>query len=228
MISLLGITLATSGADSLNPIAIAQQLFLQQFTKKKTDIKGFIWGIGLTNFTAGLLVYYGLAEIMNRFLKDFLKIYPWIIPAVELSLGIGLVVYLLIRHLFKNPSKVSNGEPQQKKPAQTLTFSKLFGLGIVSCGLELTSALPYFAYLAILLQYTLAPWQLLLVLTVYNLIYSAPLILIYICSIHFSDHLDKFYTKFSRWMSVITRKILPLVVLAIAVALIIHGLLPFL
>lgn len=218
MFSLAMMTLATSAADSLNPIAIAQQLVFQSVSRKKQDIVGFIIGIGFTNFAAGLLVYYGLAALAQQFLGQLLSQYPVIIPAGEIVIGAVLLLYL-VKRLFSQ--KVETEEV--KRPDKKLGFGNLLGLGFISCCLELSSALPYFAFLAILLQYQLPVIGVVAILAVYNVIYSMPLIVIYICSLYFSDHLDRFYHKFSVWMSYILTKVIPVILLLIGLVLLVHG-----
>ncbi|WP_265456743.1 GAP family protein [Enterococcus sp. HY326] len=213
MFTLLSMTLVTSAADSLNPIAIAQQLVFQSVSRKKNDIIGFILGIGLTNFAAGVLVYYGLAALVQRYLTGILTAYPQIIPIGEIIIGLVLVGYLVHRWV-RRKAVVTNEETEIKKPTKTLDFKTLFGLGIISCGLELTSALPYFAFLAILLQYELPFIGVVAILAIYNVIYSMPLIVIFACSLYFSDHLDRFYKKFTVLMGFVISKVIPLLWLA--------------
>lgn len=220
MFTLLSMTLVTSAADSLNPIAIAQQLVFQSVSRKKKDIIGFILGIGLTNFMAGMLVYYGLAALVQRYLSGILEAYPQLLPITEMILGIALIGYLVRRWLLR---KEVAKEEEIKKPTSTLDFKKLFVLGIISCGLELTSALPYFAFLAILLQYQLPFVGVFAILAIYNVIYSLPLIIIYACSLYFSDHLDRFYKKFTLLMGFVISKVIPLALAAISLGLLAHG-----
>jgi hypothetical protein len=52
-------------------------------------------------------------------------------------------------------------------------------LGIVATASELTSALPYFAFLAILFNYQLSVLSVAGILALYNFIYSLPLIILY-------------------------------------------------
>lgn len=213
MLTLLGITLTTSAADSLNPIAIAQQLSLQAVSQRKKDIRSFIWGIGLTNFLAGLLVFLGLDKFINQFLHQFLTRFPYLLPILSLLAGVGLL-YLVFR-----PKTAEKTAAVQKG----LNSRQLFGLGIMACLLELTSALPYFAFLALLTQYSLSLAVLAGLLILYNVIYSAPLILLYVCSIYFEDRLETFYHKFSALMFWLQKNVIPPVLCLLALGLIGFG-----
>lgn len=226
---LVGIVLATSFADSLNPIAIAQQFVLQGLVEKKNRILGFIVGIGLTNFIAGLLAYYGLTAIMERWLNAVITQKPLLIPVGQLLLGVGILVYLIYemkRRVTQNGKKQQNQQELKEGNTQKnkkLSFRALFGLGVASCAMELTSALPYFAFLSLLVGWQLPVPMVVLVLAVYNVIYSLPLILLYLCSVYFEERLLVFYKKFSAWMNVVIRKVLPVALLIIALFLVWNG-----
>ena len=58
MWGLLVSTILTSAVDSLNPIAIAQQFFLQGIVKKPEHIWYFIGSMLLTNLVSGFLAYF--------------------------------------------------------------------------------------------------------------------------------------------------------------------------
>ena len=210
MITLLGITLTTSAADSLNPIAIAQQLSLQAVSQRKKDIRGFISGIALTNFAAGMLVFLGLDKFINSFLAQILSQFPHLLPLLSLLAGV-ILFYIVFR-----PKKTEEAAEVKKG----LNSRQLFGLGIIACLLELTSALPYFAFLALLTQYSLNFAMLAGILILYNFIYSAPLIALYFCSIYFEERLAGFYLKFSRGMVWLQTYLIPPVLFMVAFGLI--------
>lgn len=203
MITLIILTMFTSAADSLNPIAIAQQLVYQSFSRKKSDIIFFIVGIGLTNFFAGLLVYYGFANILGNRLKALFIQYPTAIYWIEIVIGISIIAYVIYKLLNKGHDQSIN----ISKPRMVLGPVRLFFLGILACGLELTSALPYFAFLAIMVQYQLTLMWVIIILIIYNLVYSLPLVVIYVCSIFFEKKLSLFNYRFNILIDFITNKL---------------------
>ncbi|GCF92195.1 hypothetical protein NRIC_00860 [Enterococcus florum] len=214
MFALVSATFVTSALDSLNPVAIAQQLSFQALSKNKRDIRGFILGIGLTNFLAGLLVYQGLNQLIQRFYHRMMSNYPFAVPVIALLSGTLLMVYLF---------KKKPVEEYKEKTISRLNMSKLFGLGIIACLLELTSALPYFAFLGILVSYQVGFFQLVAILFFYNLIYVAPLIVLYIFSIYFEERLTNFYHVFNRLIHWLLRVVVPPILFVIACCLLFYG-----
>ncbi len=182
MLTLLGMTITTSFFDSLNPSAIAQQLILQAMVKKKWYIWYFIVGIGLANLLMGLAIYYGIATWLSRLLTGLAIAYPR--PISVAACLAGIVCMVLGFHLMRKTRRAARvGESQDstesvKTPARLSPLS-LFVMGAFFCLVELTSALPYFGFLAALSQYDLVfPLTLLFVL-LYNFMYVLPLILLY-------------------------------------------------
>lgn len=177
---LLGTVLTTSFFDSLNPSAIAEQMLLQAMVKNKRHVWFFILGIGTANFVLGLAIYYGVASWVSTLLSKVAALYPLFVHGAALGAGIlcaGLGIRLLFKAKRNGKSNRENTE-ETKKPAQLSPVS-LFVLGAAFCAVELTSALPYFGFLAILATYNLALPLVLIFIMVYDLMYVLPLILVY-------------------------------------------------
>lgn len=175
MLTLVTTTLTASFFDSLNPSAIAQQMLLQAVVKKKRHVWFFIIGIALANFTMGIAVYYGVAKHLSRLWQDTMLRYPVQLRIAELALAV-LCIVLSVRMFLK----VRKGaEQEQAKSVNNLKPLSLFALGATFCLVELTSALPYFGFLAVLTTYSLSVPLVLLFIFVYTFIYSLPLILLY-------------------------------------------------
>ena len=80
------------------------------------------------------------------------------------------------------PSSRAGGdqtEPEAVKTPARLSPVSLFVMGAAFCFVELTSAFPYFGFIAVLAQYRLAFPCVLLFILIYNFIYILPLILLY-------------------------------------------------
>ena len=177
---LFGTSITTSFFDSLNPSAIAQQLLLQAMVKNKRHIWFFILGIGVTNLALGLAIYYGIATWVSRLLSMVLETYPWYVYGAALGAGI-LCVLLGVRLIVKTKLAAKNDIRETgeiKKPAQLSPLS-LFFLGAAFCAVELTSAFPYFGFLAMLTNYQLTVPLVLFFMLIYNFMYVLPLILLY-------------------------------------------------
>ena len=105
--------------------------------------------------------------------------FPFPVRVAEIIAGIvcaSLGIKMFIRT--KNHLK-SDTESTAKAPKQQLTPTGLFFIGAAFCMVELTSALPYFGFLAVLAGYNLAMPYVLGLIFLYSTIYAAPLILLY-------------------------------------------------
>lgn len=184
MLFLLGTTLTASFFDSLNPSAIAQQMLLQAMVKKKGHIWFFISGIGTANLIMGLAIYYGIAAWVSKFLAKIVNAYPLYVYGTAAIGGIILFaagIRLIIKTRQSNIRKNRDGWVETgnvSAPAQ-LSPASLFIMGAAFCIVELTSALPYFGFLALLTSYDLIFPLALLFMMIYNFMYMLPLILLY-------------------------------------------------
>lgn len=178
MLILLGTTLTASFFDSLNPSAIAQQMLLQAMVKKKRYILFFILGIALANFIMGMAIYYGIATWISMLLSKVTAAYPLYVCCTELITGL-LCLVLGIRLIIRTKQSTDHSEQNMAKSPAQLTPLPLFLLGAVFCAVELTSALPYFGFIAILTSYDLVLPYVLFFMLLYDFIYSLPLILLY-------------------------------------------------
>lgn len=180
---LLGTTFTASFFDSLNPSAIAQQMLLQAMVRKKRHIWFFIAGIGTANPIMGLAIYYGIAAWASKFLMKIVNAYPLYVHGVAAIGGMVLLaagIRLIIKTRQSNAGRHDRdgGEAQIKAPAQLSPIS-LFIMGAAFCMVELTSAFPYFGFLALLTSYHLNFPLALLFMLLYNFMYMLPLIVLY-------------------------------------------------
>ncbi|WRS27056.1 GAP family protein [Oscillospiraceae bacterium MB08-C2-2] len=213
MFPLLATTVVTSAVDSLNPIAITQQFVLQGLVKKAYHIWYFIISIAITNFTWGLLAYFGLAALLGRFMRDFLERYATLLFGIEALSGVGCMIafLIIIRKLRATPAAEASEEEEENSQsafrAKSVSPAALTGLGVLATLSELTTALPYFAFIAILCNYTLSVAQTVFILIVYNIIYSLPLMIMYFVYIKSRQHFDSFYllikSNISKWSAVL-------------------------
>lgn len=73
-------------------------------------------------------------------------------------------------------------------------------LGAGATLMELTTALPYFGFLAVLFSFHLPTGQLIFILTLYNLIYMLPLMLLYALYRFRQAQFNQLYEKLRRRM----------------------------
>ncbi len=182
---LLGTTLTASFFDSLNPSAIAQQMLLQAMVKKKRHIWFFICGIGTANLIMGLAIYYGIAAWVSKLLTKIVNTWPLYVYGAAAISGIVLLgagIRLIVKTKQSNAGKKGDGceEAENVKAPAQLSPVSLFLMGAAFCMVELTSALPYFGFLALLTGYHLIFPLALLFIMIYDFMYILPLILLYI------------------------------------------------
>ncbi len=236
MWGLLVSTILTSAADSLNPIAITQQFVLQGMVKKPKHIWYFIIPTGIVNLASGFLVYFGLTALVGDFFSMLIEKHEQMLFTCELILGIAFLItvcYLIhntkieslkrqIRALNSGESE-GNDEAEAARKIKSVSPMALLALGVGATITELTTAIPYFAFLAILLNYQLSLIQVTFILVVYNTIYTLPLMILYFVYIKAQDKFDRLYRimkkQLAKWVTIIA----PMVVGTIGIFLVFHS-----
>ena len=174
MLLLLGAAITASFFDSLNPSAIAEQILLQTMVRNKRHILFFIAGIGFANLAMGLAIY-------SQAYSAITAAYPLYVYGAETAAGL-LFLGLGIRLIVKTSRSQSSGGKEERaapKPPAQLAPLPLFLMGAAFCFVELTSALPYFGFLALLAGYQLIFPLVFAFILLYNFIYILPLLLLY-------------------------------------------------
>ncbi len=199
MWGLLVSTILTSAVDSLNPIAIAQQFFLQGIVKKPEHIWYFIGSMLLTNLVAGFLAYFGVITFIGNYFGILINQYGPTFFTAELIIGIAFLFtacYLLtnVRKRSLKKQDQSFDETKIAHKIKSVTPKSLAALGVGSTISELPTALPYFAFFAILLNYQVTLIQVTFILITYNFIYILPNIILYFTYIKAQNKFDRLYT----------------------------------
>ena len=239
MWGLLISTVVTSAADSLNPVAITQQFVLQGMVRKPKHIWYFIIPTGVTNLIGGLLADYGLVAFVGGLFRELAERHGRIFSIAGLILGIGFLVGVgflaqsgkikaLQRQLHSLKSGEAPGHENEESEAarkiKSVSPLALVALGIGATLSELATALPYFAFLAILLNCQLTPLQVVLILIVYNTIYTSPLMLLYFLYTKAQKKFDRLYrmikARIVKWADVLA----PTLMGIIGVVLLYHSL----
>lgn len=236
LIGLIITTILTSAADSLNPVAITQQFVLQGMVKKPKHIWFFILATGVTNFIGGLMVYYGLVTVISGILSPIFEKYGRNLYIFEFIMGIAalmLAFYFVLKQKIQsvvrqvqlqNPESMEESDEQQitQKIKSVSPFS-LAVLGVIATISELTTALPYFAFLAVLLNYELTVIQVVSILLLYNFIYSSPLMILYFIYMKKQSLFERVYSLIKKQMARWSVVIIPLVLALIGVVIIHHS-----
>ena len=147
--------------DLVNPVLFTFLVYAAGTKHSIVNSSLFLLGHTLAYFIAGLILALGIEKITNRLANpqpiDFI---------IELFIGIILLWVAF------NSRKKSGKRPDQK--SGELTPVKALGLGAIVCFVGIPFALPYFAALDQILKADLAVTESLVVLVVYNLLYTLP------------------------------------------------------
>lgn len=220
-------TLVTSAVDSLNPFAITQQFVLQGMVKKPSHIWYFILPTGITNLIGGYLAYYGLVHFIATYFTQLFARYGRLLFILELCIGL-IFLLILFRMLHQSKNNKSDeddsvDEGSIAKKIRSVSPAALVSLGVIATISELTTALPYFAFMAILFNHQLNAWQLSFILIVYNIIYMMPLMIMYFIYIKAQRNFDKLYLRIKDLISKASKVLAPTVVALIGLVLLIHA-----
>ena len=154
--------------DSVNPSALAVALWWMARPGAAPRLLAYIAGIALTYATLGVALMLGLGVAVERYGKAF--DHPLVL-ALQLALGLGMLGYGIFA---PKQSKAASQQPQPR-------IGGLLGmvlLGATVTAIEMVTALPYFAAVALMTSAKLALWQWLPLLLVYNAIFVAPPLLL--------------------------------------------------
>ncbi len=225
--------LATSSVDSLNPIGITQQFILQGMVKKPRHIWYFILTTAVVNIIFGYLIYYGVIKVIDVLWTLLLSKYALIVFLFEMLLGVGLFLFsigwLIKKNVLKNKDVYGVGdnrlseENKIKAQFKHVTPFALINIGIISTVSELTSAVPYFAFLSVLVTYEFSFVALTFVLICYNIIYIAPFVFLYIVYLLSKKEFDKIYVFFKDKCSNVLKYSIPLFLLIVSVVIIFNS-----
>lgn len=163
MSTLLISIVAIAAIDSINPNAIALQIYLLSTPKPVVRSLAFIFGDFIATWLAGLLLVFGMASAI-AYIFNFLGEGIYLLQFI---LGIALI---LIGFNLDNTTSQHLKRPQSLKPIHT------FMLGATMAFVEAPTAFPYLAALERMVHANLPFHQLLGVLTLYNIIFVFPLI----------------------------------------------------
>jgi len=178
--SLISLTVVTSFIDSFNPFAIVQQFTLQGLLKKTHHIWYYIVTLFLTNYLASLIFYLSVTLLNENFISKY-----WTILALPTALlafiaGSALIWYSIrsflinwkLRKFLMDRSDKESKELELKFSKKTMTPTYLVGIGFTTTVVEFSTAAPFIAYLTIVQQFQPTLGKLLLLLLIYNLIFS--------------------------------------------------------
>ena len=167
MNSLLGSLALIALIDSINPNAMAVQVYLLSTPKPVVRSIAFILGDFAATWIAGLLLTFVITQVITQifnFLGDVIYVLQFIL---------GVVLIVIGYHLSKFANQLTTTKrPRSLKPIHT------FQLGATMAFVEAPTALPYLAAIEQITREDLQLPEVLGVLAFYNLIFVFPLIVL--------------------------------------------------
>ncbi|MEW5856176.1 MAG: GAP family protein [Cyanobacteriota bacterium] len=167
MNSLLGSLALIALIDSINPNAMAVQVYLLSTPKPVVRSIAFILGDFAATWMAGLLLTFGITQVITQMfnlLGDVMYVLQFIL---------GVVLIVIGYHLSNFANQLTTTKrPRSLKPIHT------FQLGATMAFVEAPTALPYLTAIEQITREDLQLPELLGVLAFYNLIFVFPLIVL--------------------------------------------------
>jgi cytochrome c biogenesis protein CcdA len=200
MINLL-ISIATIAlVDSINPNAMAVQIYLLGTPKPVARAIAFIAGDFTASWVAGVLLSFGISQVIRHIFTQLGDV----IYVLQFLIGAGLI------YLGCNLNKFLN-QPQTKRP-KSLSPGSAFILGATIAFLEAPTALPYLAAIERITRENLELPKVMSVIAFYNLIFVLPLIALLIIYLIFRNNaailLQKLHQSVTKWFPKVMKFIL--------------------
>jgi cytochrome c biogenesis protein CcdA len=198
-------------ADSLNPSTIAPAVLLAAGRTPLRTLGGFIVGVSAVNFAAGVLVVLGPGRVLVGLVPHPEERTRHIL---ELCVGVALVAAAFFLWLLRRG--VARVVAASEKQIDRSSF--LVGSGIMA--VELPTAFPYFAALAVIVASGKAlPVQVGLTL-LFDLLFVLPLVLVLVVRLLFGARGATLLARFRTGLEARLATVLPIAVLVAGVALI--------
>lgn len=221
-------TVVTSFIDSFNPFAIAQQFTLQGLLKKTHHIWYYIVTLFLTNYLASFIFYTAVSILNEQFLTTYWTILAFPTAVLAFIAGNILIWYSIrsflinwkTRKFLMDKSDNETKELELKFSEKKVTPTSLIGIGFTTTVIEFSTAAPFIAYLTVVQQFQPTFGQLLLLLLIYNLIFSWPLFALYFLFVGFQTTFEKIYTRMNVVLQMVSAFLLPILFFIIALLLI--------
>ena len=196
MIEIFILLIGLAFVDSLNPYSIGLQIYLIFLTRKKSTSVLFIIGIFITYLLCGICVFYGIDLILKDFVQGLIKRIGSTIDYIELAIGVMLLIYAFIK-LVKRKQKEPRNDKYNVSSTKTFAIILLGSLGVLS---DMPTAVPYLAFIARLAEIKYSVIVSMILLTIYNIIFVTPEILLLIIWIINKDKVEEKLESINRWI----------------------------
>jgi cytochrome c biogenesis protein CcdA len=211
MTSLYGTIALIALIDSINPNAVAVQVYLLSTPQPVVRSLAFILGDFTAAMIAGLILAFGIAQIFVSLfgqIGDGLLILQFILGMVLLWAGLN------IRRLMQQPQ---TKQPRSLKPIQTFWF------GLTMALIEAPTALPFLAAIERITRANLSVLETIAAITLYCVVFVLPLVILLAAYIFLRDRASSFIQASQRTISNWFPKIFKVVLILLGIVLILDS-----
>lgn len=180
MIELVVMSIGLALLDSLNPATIGTMAVLLPLVKQVEHSLSFLISTYITYFAGALFLYYGIDQFLGKVFQEIVDQHPSLISIVELILGVILIGIGLWLYYKRRKRKEVGTSLTQGIGIRSLQPGYLFLFGIVSTLSDLPTALPLIGFIGRMVEFHPSSAILFLFLSLYVLLYVAPLIALYV------------------------------------------------
>jgi hypothetical protein len=193
MLKLAVTVVAIALADSVNPSLIGGELFVATGEHPRRQTTAFTAAAFIVTFVFGLALALGLGDlILSLVPKPGSTVKYALIAAAGVVLLVGSAVVWIRRRTLVS-ADANDGQRGSKRPAA------LMGAGIA--GVELLTAFPYFAAIALIVGSGVSNAGKLSLLALYCVIYALPLIVIVVVVALMGERAERILVPAGDWLS---------------------------
>lgn len=180
--------------DSLNPTLIVGAVYLALGPRPVWRTLAFTISAFAVTLAGGLAIALGLGDLLAALLPHLKHAVKWsVVTAVGILLVAGAVV------LWWRREAIARAAPAVPATGRASGSAWLMGAGIA--GVELLSAFPYFAAIAMVLGASVSLPSKIFLIVLYNVVYVLPLIAIIVVCAVMGERAGRVLTPVSDWLS---------------------------
>jgi cytochrome c biogenesis protein CcdA len=180
-------------ADCLNPSLIGGELFVATRPHPRRGVAAFTVGAWATTFLFGLALALGLGDlILSLVPKPGATVRYGLLTATGFVMVLGAVIIVIRRRALAASAPIDQGQGTHGSAA-------LIGAGLA--GVELLTAFPYFAAIALIVGSGVSNAEKLLLLVLHYVIYTLPLIAIAVVFAVMGDRGERVLRPTGDWLT---------------------------
>jgi cytochrome c biogenesis protein CcdA len=166
VLSALAIVVSIAIADAINPATVAPALYLATTERPLRRLVAFSGAFFAVNFAGGVLIVLGPGQLL-------LSLTPRISAEARHWIELGAGIALLVTAFLIASSRSSSQPERRRAPASS---GRAAALGATIAALELPTALPYFAAIAVIVGADVSVADQVLLITVFNVVFVSPVL----------------------------------------------------